>query len=259
MKTQFWSLFYLTLSYQQLCLSNHIPKYDCDLFFETYFKFWEIQLFLKTGWRGLKTCVSQAKIKILWLRGRVNYRDVFILSRRLFWPSRERNVGSACVPLLCFCGNERWEEGRRKLFFSSFSWTSRFLSSLSLKKFTPFNKVHRFTQKWLSSLIGCCWHMLKATFKANTYFFISQTSIIKWLCLSQQGIYSLGPLGLRGHRQILVESPGRKGLKFKFKLLCIQLSLNLREKRSCIPWLKDFLQNIFVFFPLNEASLIFLL
>lgn len=100
----------------------------------------------------------------------MNYRDVFILSRRHFWPSRERNVGSACVPLLCFCGNERWEEGRRKLFFSSFSWTSRFLSSLSLKKFTPFNKVHRFTQKWLSSLIGCCWHMLKATFKANTYF-----------------------------------------------------------------------------------------
>lgn len=139
-----------------------------------------------------------------------------------FFDPWERNVGSKCMctpPSFLWSREVRAREETVLFLFLLLKQTV-LLSSLSSKKFSPSNKVHRFTQKWLSSLtpIGCCWHMLKATLRGKTDFFICQNSTVKWFCLSQQGIFPLGPSGFRGHRQNLVESPVHKGLKFFSKI-----------------------------------------
>lgn len=149
-KPQFWSLFYLTLPYQHLYLSNHIPKYECDLFFKTYFEFWEIQLFLKTGWGApdLRCQPSKDKYSLVKRKRRVDYIDVFIfLLRRLFWPSREE-----CRKCMCTPPSFLWERGERgreetALFLSLLLKQAVPFSSLSLKKLMTSNKVHRLTQK----------------------------------------------------------------------------------------------------------------
>lgn len=97
--------------------------------------------------------------------------------------SKERNVESKCrwTPQFLWGREVRGKE-ETALFLSLLLKQAVLLYSLSLKKFTPSNKVHRLTQKQLSSImsIGCCWHMLKAIVKGNI-FFISQNSTIKWV------------------------------------------------------------------------------